>query len=61
MTAYESRLRAWAKNRGMEDSLTTRLDDVEEYMIKGGYMEKFYEAFPHYDPDVEDDDGQAQA
>lgn len=50
MTAYESRLRAWARNRGMDDCLTARLDDVEEFMRKSGHMEKFYEAFPDYDP-----------
>ena len=50
MTAYESSIRAWAMNRGMGDYLTARLDDVEEFMRKDGYMEKFYEAFPDYDP-----------
>ncbi len=34
----------------MEDCLTARLDDVEEFMRKSGHMEKFYKAFPDYDP-----------
>ena len=58
MTAYESRIRAWAKYRGMENFLTARLDDVEEYMRNTGYIEKFYEAFPNYDPDAEDPDAE---
>lgn len=56
MTAYESRLRAWAKEGKMKEFLTAPLDDVEEYMHKNGLMEKFYEAFPNYDPDVDNDD-----
>lgn len=43
----------------MEDFLTVRLDDAEDYMRKGGYIGASYETFPHYDPDVEDDDAQA--
>lgn len=55
MTAYESRLRAWAKAGGMRDFLTADIDDVEEHMRKVGFMEKFYEAFPCYDLDSNND------
>ena len=53
MTAYESRIRAWAKNRGMKDFLTAKIDKVEEYMHKTGHISEFYEAFPDYDPNCE--------
>ena len=38
----------------MEDFLTARLDDVEEFMRNSGAMENFYESFPFYDPNVDD-------
>ncbi len=50
MTAYESRLRAWARNRGMDDFMAAPIEQVEAFMCKSGHMEKFYEAFPDYDP-----------
>ena len=53
MTAYESRIRAWAMNRGMKDYLTAKIDKVEEYMHKTGHIAEFYEAFPDYDPNCE--------
>lgn len=59
MRAYESRIRAWAMNRGMEEFLTAKLDEVEDYMRKHGAMEKFYEAFPDYDSEMNEDNGHA--
>lgn len=53
MTAYESRIRAWAKNRGMKDCLTAKIDEVEHFMRSAGHIEEFYEAFPDYDPTCE--------
>ncbi len=50
MTAYESRIRAWAKNRGMKDYMTAKIDEIERFMQSAGYLEKFYKAFPNYDP-----------
>ena len=36
----------------MEDFPTAKLDDVGEFMRNSSAMEKFYEAFPFYDPNV---------
>ena len=53
MTAYESRICAWAKNRDMKDCLTAKIDEVERFMRSAGHIEEFYEAFPDYDPTCE--------
>ena len=50
MSAYESRIRAWARERGMKGFLNASIEDVEEFMRSTGYIGKFYEAFPIYDP-----------
>lgn len=53
MSAYESRIRAWAKNSDMKDFLTANIEKVEEHMHKTGRISEFYEAFPDYVPDYE--------
>lgn len=49
MSAYESRIRAWAKDGGMSDFLTAPIGEVENFMHERGIMTEFYKAFPDYE------------
>ena len=53
MGAYESRVRAWARERSKKDLLNASIEEVEEFMRSAGHIGKFYEAFPSYDPACE--------
>ena len=53
MGAYESRIRAWARERNKKDLLNASIEEVEEFMRSAGHIGKFYEAFPIYDPACE--------
>ena len=57
MTAYESRLRAWAMNAGFEDFMTASLERCRHELAERGGLEEFIEAFPFYrePPDEEED------